>query len=410
VTTGVIDCGISHSWASDEEIIEYLPSGWREYMIVHSPHAWHSYLRGEGARPAGALVDTPLSSHDLAYSDPREELPPDVVSGDSLAGCSDYATLDRHHLQPCGIDRGLLVHGTGLLVPAKSVVRLTDALARAINDWTIERWLAEDDRLYASLLVPTQVPDLAAAEIRRLGPAERIVAVLLCANGLGRPFGHPAYDPIYRAAAELDLPIIIRAGGDELMESSTYSVAGGLPRTYVEHRTLAPQVLMTHAASLIGQGVMKRYPSLRFLLLGGSMTWVTPFLWRLDAGFRSFRHDVLWLRALPSEIFRQYFMVGTDPFVCAVDPATLAHYLTVDPSLAQLTCYSSGYPDTEYTRPDEVAALLPLDWRRAVLQENASRFFGWTIPGHAWDGRGAEVGTGTGDTMKGHPLDETLFN
>src|SRR3984885_12136841 len=375
--SGVIDCGISHSWASDDEIIEYLPTGWREYAIVNSPQPWHDYLRGDAARPAGALVDTPVSSHDLAYYDPRGEFLPGAVSGHAMSGCSDHETLNRQHLEPGHIERGVLVHGTGLLVPAKSVVRLTVALTRAINDWTIERWLAEDERLFASLLVPTQIPEAAAAEIRRLGPSERVVAVLLCANGLGKPFGHPAYDPIFKAAEDVGLPIIIRAGGDELMESATYSVAGGLPRTYVEHRTLAPQVLMTHAASLIGQGVMKRYPSLRFLLLGGSIGWVTPFLWRLDAGYRSFRHDVLWLRTLPSEVFQQHFMVGTDPFLRLADRATFAKYLTVEPTLAELTCYASGYPDTEYAAPATVSELLPGDWKEAVLTGNASRFLSW---------------------------------
>jgi uncharacterized protein len=395
--SGVIDCGISHSWASDDEIIEYLPMGWREYAIVNSPQLWHDYLRGDAPRPAGALVDTPVSSHDLAYYDPRGEFLPGAVSGHAMAGCSDHEILKRQHLEPGGIDRGVLVHGTGLLVPAKSVVRLTVALTRAINDWTIERWLPEDERLYASLLVPTQIPQAAAAEIRRVGSSERVVAVLLCANGLGKPFGHPAYDPIFKAAEEVGLPIIIRAGGDELMESATYSVAGGLPRTYVEHRTLAPQVLMTHAASLIGQGVMKRYPSLRFLLLGGSIGWVTPFLWRLDAGYRSFRHDVLWLRTLPSEIFQQYFMVGTDPFLRLAERETFEKYLTVDPTLAQITCYASGYPDTEYAAPATVSEWLPADWTEAVLRENASRFFGWAAGPAAVGRSGEAVASEVGD-------------
>ena len=52
------------------------------------------------------------------------------------------------------------------------------------------------------------------AEIRRAGAHERMVGIALGANGLGLPFGHPAYHPIYEAASEMKLPILIQVGLD----------------------------------------------------------------------------------------------------------------------------------------------------------------------------------------------------
>jgi hypothetical protein len=205
-----------------------------------------------------------------------------------------------------------------------------------------------------------------------------MVAVLMGANGLGKPFGHPAYHPIYEAAAELGLRVIISAGGDELRESATYPAAGGTIATYAEFRTLAPQALMTHSASIIGQGVMDHYQDLRFLLLGGSAAWITPFLWRLDTEFKAFRHDMLWLKELPSELFKRSFMVGTHPFMFAGEKAQLERYWGVDEELRDVICYASGYPDSECTIPADVSSMFPPGWMSSVLGQNALSFFGWS--------------------------------
>jgi hypothetical protein len=211
-----------------------------------------------------------------------------------------------------------------------------------------------------------------------------MAAVLLCANGLARPFGHPAYAPIFEAASELDLPIVIQPGGDQTVETASYPAGGGVPGTFAEFRTLAPQSLMTHAASLIGQGVMFRHPNLRFLLLGGGVTWVTPFLWRFDTDFKAFRHDMLWLKSMPSEVFREFFYVGTWPLNDAnAGGSRLADYLEVDHDLGELICYASGYPDSEFADPEAVAHALPPEWRSKVLTSNPLRFLGRSVADRA---------------------------
>jgi predicted TIM-barrel fold metal-dependent hydrolase len=329
-------------------------------------------------------------NYDLMYHNPAGDFVAGSVPPGAAAGGCDVALLRQQHLDPDDVEHALLCHGTGMLVPALAVPRLTVEFTRAINDWTIERWLTVDPRVSGTVLVPTQVPELAAEEIRRVGRHERMAAVLLGANGLGKPFGHPVYHPILKAAHELGLPIVIRAGGDELVESATYPAAAGLPGTYSEYRVLAPQTMMTHTGSLICQGVMNRYRSLRFLLLGASIAWITPFLWRLDTEYKAFRSDVLWLRTLPSEVFRERFFVGTHPCVFSGAEDRLVRYLAVDHGLEDLVCYASGYPDGECTTPSAVQRVLPPSWRAKVLRENALRFLGRATasePSTSADGR-----------------------
>jgi predicted TIM-barrel fold metal-dependent hydrolase len=368
-----IDLNIQQSWASPIDVIEHLPAGWREYAYAHMAPAWQRFYANGGERPEGRPGSTILSL-DAAYQNPFGDYVEGSVAPDAIAAGSDPELLRRHHLDPCGIDAALLCHGIGALVPSHGVARLSVELTRAINDLTVDRWLSSDDRLYGTVLVPTQVPEAAAAEIRRVGAHDRMRAVLLSVTGLGRPFGHPAYAPIFEAAHELELPVVIQAGGDLGMETATYPAAAGVPSTFAESRVLAPQALMTHAGSLIAQGVMDTYPSLRFLLLGGSVGWITPFLWRFDTDHKAFRHDVLWLKKPPSEVFRECFFVGTGPLKFDAAGDRFARYIAADHGLEDVLCYASGYPDRERDEPASVAAALPAGWEGKVMSENAERF------------------------------------
>jgi uncharacterized protein len=225
-----IDCSVRHSWASETEIIEYLPAGWREYMAIHAPRDWHDHLLGFGERPRSVL-DTLSIAED--FINPLGDHKP------GSDGCSSPEALGRLHLDPNEIGRAILCHSEGILVAGIPTVRVAVQLTRAINDWTIDRWLSADDRLHTVILVATQAPDTAAAEIRRLAGTDGVVGVLMGATGLAKPFGHPVYDPIHRAAHEAALPIFLISGGEAVVDAAAYPTGAGVPGTYAEFRTLA---------------------------------------------------------------------------------------------------------------------------------------------------------------------------
>src|SRR5438477_12644240 len=56
------------------------------------------------------------------------------------------------------------------------------ALATAVNEWLSADWLAPEHRLRASLVVPSQFPDLAVKEIERGGAHDGFVQLLLPAH------------------------------------------------------------------------------------------------------------------------------------------------------------------------------------------------------------------------------------
>ena len=130
-----------------------------------------------------------------------------------------------------------------------------DALCRAYNDYMIDYWLPKDERFWGSIVVAPQDPQLAAAEIRRLGHHPRMVQVLV-SHGANRPYGDPFYHPIYEACAEVGLPFAMHLGGQGGINSTPI---GAGPTTYFwETHAILPQTAMTHMASFIAQGVFEK--------------------------------------------------------------------------------------------------------------------------------------------------------
>jgi predicted TIM-barrel fold metal-dependent hydrolase len=349
----VIDAGIHHHWADDAEVLAYMPSGWREYLTQPA--------RLPGKAKAMPLVPT------FPYRRP---------GGDTLPGAdaTRYETVRDQVLD--GLDRAVLVHGPGALAPARTNPYLATITARAINDWTRERWLDRDERLSALALVPNQLPEDAVAEIHRLGDDPRIAGVLLAANGLSKPFGHPLYHPILGAAAERGLPIVITAGGDAITETLSATMAAGMPSSYTEYAVFTSQGIATHLASLIAGGVFVKFRELKVLISGAGVTWLHAVMWRFDTDYAAYRRETPWLDVPPTEYLRRHVRIGTHPLE---QPAQLVRYLEAFGGLEDLLVYGSGYPGWDTDTPDSVAGRLPEAWRQRVLHDNAHAFFRWSV-------------------------------
>ena len=120
-------------------------------------------------------------------------------------------TLERvraNVLDPLGLAYGILTPDEAAAFSILPNGILAAHLARAYNDWLIERWLEPEPRLRGLIVVPAQHPEAAAAEIRRVGERDEFVGVFL--PGAARiPYGSPVHDPLWRACDELGLPVVV---------------------------------------------------------------------------------------------------------------------------------------------------------------------------------------------------------
>jgi predicted TIM-barrel fold metal-dependent hydrolase len=349
IASGVltIDAGVHLQWPTFSEVMGYLPSAWQDY--VGRPG---SLPGGWGARPIH--LDHPYQ----APGAPR-------VVGTGTAHNGAPAALPH--------EPRMMIQEAGIFVAAEPNPYLAPEIARAANTWFLERYV--DDQppsVYGAATVAAQVPNAAAQEIARVAADRRIAAVLLGSASLGRPFGHPAYLPILDAAVEHGLPIVIHADGDAVLESIARPSAAGRPSTYAELRILGAQSLMTHLASLIANGAFERHPGLKVLLHGGSIAWLAPLLWRLDANYKGLRREVPWLTCLPSEYAREHIGVSTYPLDTVDEPDKLAAMIALHGDFREMLCFASGAGRADASDAELVARCCPKDWTANVMRENAA--------------------------------------
>lgn len=366
-----VDACVHHQWAGESEVVAYMSEGWREW--VGKPgrlQAGRGHLGSKiGTRP---LALTTLWTHPEAKV--AVAMPPTSGNGDPT-GVTVGADL-RYPF--ANVERLILTHGSGLPMPASTNAYLATEIVRATNDWTVDKWLSDQDsKVFASILVPNQVPDDAAQEIVRLGKHPRMVAVSMGANGLAKPLGHPVYHPIYAAAVDAGLPVIIHAGLEGICDVTAETAAGGVPATYAEYQLLAGEPFQTHLMSLIVQGVFEKFRQLRVVFSGAGVTWLAAILWRMDMNYRGMRKEAPWLKRLPSEYFRESVRIITHRFDRAGEPTRLFRLLAALDITDDLLIFGSGFPSLESNTPSELIEQLPSAWRPRVMRENALSLFRW---------------------------------
>ncbi len=354
----VVDCDVHHARNTDAELVEYLSRGWREYVTDRGP--------------AGPV---PLTVQD-GFPNPHGFMRADSYPEGGGEPGSDYPTMRKQLLEASDVRRAILTFGDDSHLAGHHNPYFANELARACNEWSSERWLSRDSRLLSSIMVGSQLPDLAAAEVRRHAGNPRMVQVMLVDNPFGYGFGHPVFHPIYEAAAETGKPVAIHGGAGGW--ANPPSTGGGSVNTYFETHVLWPQAIQTHLVSFIAHGVFEKYPRLRLVLVEGGSAWIPSLLWRFDVEYKGLRREVPWLKRLPSEYFAEHVWVSTQPLEMSPKREHVIELLRTM-RLEDKLLYSSDYPHWDADEIDYLSTRLPAEWHDRVFFQNACRLYGWKI-------------------------------
>ena len=355
----IIDVDVHHRWHSEDDLISYLEPEWRD--VVERP------------RSAVALEAPVALFHHTTGSNKRPDTFPDTGGPPG----SSYEQMRDQYLNAFPVERVVLSFDIGTSGGVANPY-LASALCRAANDWCLDRWIDQhkDPRLYTGLLVPTQLPEDGAREIRRLGDHPRIVEALVVSNALGRPFGHPVYHPIYEAANEFELPIAVHGGGDQ-WSTNTHFTAGGMPNSRFEFHTSSPMSAMLHIASFITHGVFEKFPKLKLVMIEIGTTWIPWLLWNLDKSVDLLRRESPWVKRLPSEYFFDHIRLSSQPLELSPDKRQLVELLESAGPVDEVIVFASDYPHWDTDDPSYVARRLPESWQRKVLYENCLHTLRW---------------------------------
>lgn len=342
-----IDCDIHNELPSLDALKPYLPDYWCDYID-------NSAFVGPDANdyPNGA----PTSAR------------PGTQPANGNAPGSDLALLREQVLDPWNVEIGILT--CAYRVQSVHNEDLAAALARAINDWQIEHWLDPEPRLRASLVVPSQNPELAAQEIGRLGSHPGFVQVVMPVRSL-IPYGNRHYDPIYAAAVDRDLVVGIHYGGAPGHPPTPV----GWPSTYLEEYAGMAQVFQSQVISLIAEGVFDRFPDLRVALIEGGFTWLPSLMWRIDKEWKGLRRDTPWIKRPPSHYIHEHIRLSLQPVDAPPNPEHLRQIIEQLDS-PDLLMFSTDYPHWHFDTPAEALPVsLPDSLTTKILSENARSLY-----------------------------------
>jgi predicted TIM-barrel fold metal-dependent hydrolase len=271
-------------------------------------------------------------------------------AGGARAG-SDRELLTAQALDGPGMDYAIL----NLAYAAETIYNpdAATALTAAINDWQIEHWLEAEPRFRGSICVAPQIPELAVAEIERVGDHPGFVQVNLPARP-GILYGRRDYHKVFAAAVEHGLVVSLQYGG--FAGVPTTSV--GWPSYRIEDYVGMASAVQSQLVSLIAEGVFDRFPELMVAVVECGFAWLPSLMWRVDKDWKGLRQEVPWVRKAPSEYIYERVRFSTQPVDVPADPPGVLEGIIKQVHGADLLMYASDYPH-RYT--DDLTARLPLN-------------------------------------------------
>lgn len=354
----LIDCDIHHTIGKPDDLYPYLPRLYRERVIDQGL-----------LLPSAGYFNAPKRA---ARTDLSPGVDANVAGWDGRNRGNDYQMLKDAHLDLWNVDKALL---TGSSVYGASLIPDPDyaaALSRAFNDWTMENWVAKDERFIVAMAVAVNDPDRAVEEIHRLGSNPKVKAIML-PTGARLPYGNRYYHPIWQACEEHGLVVGIHPGAEGAgMAGSPTGV--GYPTYYIETRMARPQMAMAHAVSFIAEGVFEKFPRLKVLFDEVDQFWAVGLMWHMDADWKSLREQTPWVKRLPSEYFREHIRVGSQPML---EPENQDQFFCMlDAMHAEETLiYCSDWPHWDWDDPATTFPKLPERLHKRVFAENAREMF-----------------------------------
>ncbi|MET0371316.1 MAG: amidohydrolase family protein [Sphingobium sp.] len=181
-----------------------------------------------------------------------------------------------------------------------------------------------------------------------------------------RTYADPEFDPFWKAAIELGLPVTIHLGGR--------SVRFTEPKHFLPDLLMSKFAMAEPIAILIFGGVFQRFPDLKFVSVESGVGW---FAFAADYMDKTWEKQRFWTKSVlekPPSFFMEQNVYGS--FIHDAPGVTMRNL----PGAGNIM-WSSDYPHSETTFPDshkiidQLFAGVPEDDRRMILGERARQLF-----------------------------------
>ena len=339
-TKDAIDCDIHPSVPNIEALLPYLNDHWRDTISQRGVHDLQTIAYPKNA-PLTVRPDWR----------PRSGMPATDAAVVSIQALDAF----QSSIAICNC-----LYGVQLLMSED----MAAAFASAVNDWMVAEFLNKDPRLRASVVVPTQNPEMAVAEIERVASDPRFVSILMLVMD-EKPLGRRSYWPIYAAAERHNMPICVHAGS--AYKHPVTSV--GWPSYYVEDYASQSPAFHNMVSSFICEGVFSEYPGLKIVLAESGVTWLPAHLWRLTKFWRGLRAEIPWVDRTPTEIARDHIRLTLQPLDAPPTAEQLERIMDHMGS-DEMVLFSTDYPHWQFDGVDVIPEGISPNLARKIMVDN----------------------------------------
>ncbi|HMD46967.1 MAG TPA: amidohydrolase family protein [Acidimicrobiales bacterium] len=297
---------------------------------------------------------------------------------------SQMVAMEMEHLDATVLfpSRGLFVlslQSAEHIGPDGLEPELATAIAAAYNDWMAD-FVAECEapgRVFgAAMLAPHDVSG-AVDELAR--NVERGFRAAFLVPGLvdNRPWHHPHYDPLWREAERLGVPVCFHGGGATYLKPD-FAFSEHLDKLMLWHPFNQPLGVMFVTTCFTSGGILERFPELRVGLLEGNCSWAPFMMYRLDEHYEwTGRFEAPELTMKPSEYLLRNCFLSVE-----ADEEPAKHYF--EDFGDDNVVYSTDYPHADSKFPGATEAFCTLPFaeatKRKVLWDNFAKLYDIPAP------------------------------
>ena len=303
---------------------------------------------------------------------------------------SQVMAMEMEHLDSAVLfpSRGLFVlalQSTEHVGPNGLEPELAAAIARGYNDWMAD-FVADcqmPGRVFGSAMVAPHDVGLAVDELAR--NVERGFKAAFLTPGLvdNRPWHHPVYDPLWREAERLGVPVCFHGGGVTSLKPD-FAFSDHLDKLMLWHPFNQPLGIMFVATCFTSGGILERFPGLRVGLLEGNCSWAPFMMYRLDEHWEwTGKFEAPDVLRKPSEYLLENCFLS-----CEADEEPARHYFEEygDDNVV----YSTDYPHADSKFPKATESFLELPFaestKRKILWDNYTKLYDLGAPADGDEG------------------------
>ena len=255
---------------------------------------------------------------------------------------------------------------------------LNSAVYAAHNEMVAHRWLdhpVHGERFRGTIRVNVEDIDGGLREIERWRDHPRMVQIGIPLQTRDL-YGHPRYDPIWKAANETGLPVAVHIEVGHGVDSAP--TPSGHARTYPQYVGFMALNYLYHLMNMIAEGVFEKYENVKVVWADGAGDMVTPFIWRMDTFGRPHLEQTPWAPRMPSAYLPGHVHFVHGSFDGPPEAEIQAEWFSMT-GKEDMVMYGSSYP---HWHMGDVASLptgLTELQREKLLWRNAAELYGIDI-------------------------------